>query len=160
MTISGMTGFARVEGALGAWTWAVEARSVNRRGLEVRFRGPPGFDGLERGAREAAQARFQRGQMGSASRRGGPRAGGQSQVDVAVLEGYLALGESLVAAGRAAPPTMDGLLALRGVIETGDDDDAPEARAAIEAAMAASIVQALEGLEDGAAGGRRAPWPA
>ena len=29
MALSGMTGFARTEGALGAWTWAVEARSVN-----------------------------------------------------------------------------------------------------------------------------------
>ena len=31
-----MTGFARVEGALGDWTWAVEARSVNGRNLEIR----------------------------------------------------------------------------------------------------------------------------
>ena len=52
MPISGMTGFARAEGALGAWTWAVEARSVNGRNLETRFRGPPGFEGLERAARE------------------------------------------------------------------------------------------------------------
>ena len=58
-----MTGFGRAEGALQGWTWAVEARSVNGRNLEVRFRGPPGFDGLERAAREAAQARFQRGQV-------------------------------------------------------------------------------------------------
>src|SRR5580704_10761488 len=64
MTLSGMTGFARHEGRLHGWTWAVEARSVNGRNLEVRFRGPPGFDNLERLAREAAQARFQRGQIG------------------------------------------------------------------------------------------------
>ena len=31
MALSGMTGFARVEGAAGAWIWAVEARSVNGR---------------------------------------------------------------------------------------------------------------------------------
>ena len=63
MALSGMTGFAREEGAEGAWTWAVEARSVNGRNLEARFRGPPGFDALERAAREGAQARFQRGQI-------------------------------------------------------------------------------------------------
>jgi uncharacterized protein YicC (UPF0701 family) len=51
-----MTGFGRAEGALGAWSWAVEARSVNGRNLEVRFRGPPGFDGLERAGPEGAQA--------------------------------------------------------------------------------------------------------
>ena len=48
--ISGMTGFGRSEGAEGGWTWAVEARSVNGRNLEVRFRGPPGFDILEAAA--------------------------------------------------------------------------------------------------------------
>ena len=64
MPLSGMTGFARADGALDAWTWAVEARSVNGRGLETRFRGPPGFDTLERAARDGAQARFQRGQIG------------------------------------------------------------------------------------------------
>ncbi|MDD3838753.1 MAG: hypothetical protein PHG43_13055, partial [Phenylobacterium sp.] len=63
MALSSMTGFGRAEGALGAWSWAVEARSVNGRNLEVRFRGPPGFDGLERAAREGAQARFGRGQL-------------------------------------------------------------------------------------------------
>ncbi len=63
LKLSSMTGFGRAEGAAGAWSWAVEARSVNGRGLEVRFRGPPGFDGLERVAREATQARFQRGQL-------------------------------------------------------------------------------------------------
>ena len=45
MALSGMTGFARVEGALGAWSWAVEARSVNGRNLDTRFRGPPGGEG-------------------------------------------------------------------------------------------------------------------
>ena len=67
MPISGMTGFGRAEGAHGAWTWAVEARSVNGRNLETRFRGPPGFDGLERLTREGAQSRFQRGNSGRAS---------------------------------------------------------------------------------------------
>lgn len=72
--ISGMTGFGRAEGSLGAWSWAVEARSVNGRNLEVRFRGPPGFEGLERAAREGAQSRFQRGQLTIACRPSGPRA--------------------------------------------------------------------------------------
>ena len=63
MGLSGMTGFARQEGVLGEWSWAVEARSVNGRTLEVRFRGPPGFDALERAAREGAQGRFQRARV-------------------------------------------------------------------------------------------------
>jgi uncharacterized protein (TIGR00255 family) len=146
MAISGMTGFGRAEAALGDWSWAVEARSVNGRNLEVRFRGPPGFEGLERAAREAAQARFQRGQLtlGVQARRS--EAAQAVKVNVEQLERYLAAGAPYVATGMAAPPRLDGLLSLRGVIEAADALDDPEAQAALEAAMAASIATALDGL--------------
>jgi uncharacterized protein (TIGR00255 family) len=144
MALSGMTGFARQEGAQGGWTWAVEARSVNGRNLEVRFRGPPGFDGLDRIAREAAQARFQRGQVtvGVQAKRS---AGAGASVNLEQLERYLALAGPLVETGRASPPDMAGLLALPGVVETGAEED-PEARAALEAAMGASINAAFDAL--------------
>ena len=146
MAISGMTGFGRTEGASGAWSWAVEARSVNGRNLEVRFRGPPGFEGLERAAREGAQARFQRGQLtiGLQARRA--EAAAAVQVNVEQLERYLAAGAPYVATGMAAAPRLDGLLALRGVIEAADTLEDPEAQAALEAAMAASITAALDAL--------------
>lgn len=156
MPLSGMTGFGRAEGALGAWSWAVEARSVNGRNLEVRFRGPPGFEGLERVAREQAQAKFQRGQVtvGVQAKRG--EGAGAVRLNLDQLERYLAAGEPYVAAGRAQPPRMDGLLALRGVIEAADGQEDPEAQVALEAAIAASIAVALDGLaaarrEEGAA---------
>ena len=62
--IASMTGYARAQGSDEQRRWVWEARSVNGRNLAVRFRGPPGFDNLERLAREAAQGRFQRGQIG------------------------------------------------------------------------------------------------
>jgi len=145
MALSGMTGFARQEGVHGVWSWAVEARSVNGRNLEVRFRGPPGFDGLDRIAREAAQARFQRGQVtiGLQAKRS---SGAGASVNTEQLERYLALAGPLVQAGRASPPDMAGLLALPGVVETGAEED-PEARAALEAAMGASINAAFDALK-------------
>lgn len=146
MAISGMTGFARVEGAYGAWTWAVEARSVNGRNLETRFRGPPGFESLERAAREASQARFQRGQLTVNLQARRAEASGETQVNIAVLERYLTAGGPYVATGMVAKPALDGLLALKGVIEAREDEDDAETRAMVEADMAASIVQALEGL--------------
>ena len=146
MPISGMTGFGRSEGALGGWSWAVEARSVNGRNLETRFRGPPGFEGLERATREGAQARFQRGQLTVGVQAKRSEGAGAVRVNVEQLERYLALGAPYVAAGRAGPPSMDGLLALRGVIEAEDAGLDPDALAALEAAMAASIGVALDGL--------------
>lgn len=146
MPISGMTGFGRAEGALGSWSWAVEARSVNGRNLEVRFRGPPGFDGLERAAREGAQSRLQRGQVtvGVQARRS--EGAGAVRVNVEQLERYLELGAPLMKDGRVKAPRLDGLLALRGVIEAEDAGLDADALAELEAAMAASIGAALDGL--------------
>ncbi len=147
MALSGMTGFARVEGALGDWSWAVEARSVNGRNLETRFRGPPGFEGLDRAARDGAQARFQRGQLTVNVQARKAEASAAPQVNVEVLERYLKAGGPYVATGMVAKPTLDGMLALRGVIEVREDDEDAEARTALEAAMAASLAQALDGLK-------------
>lgn len=156
MTISGMTGFGRSEGALSGWSWAVEARSVNGRNLEVRFRGPPGFDGLERAARDQAQARFQRGQVTVGVQAKRAEGAGAVRLNLEQLERYLAAGAPYLAAGKAGPPRLDGLLALKGVIETEDAVEDPDARAELEAAMAASIAAAMDALakarrEEGAA---------
>ena len=146
MALSGMTGFARTEGALEAWSWTVEARSVNGRGLEVRFRGPPGFDSLERVARDAAQSRFQRGQITVALQAKRAEAAGAVRINQAQLDHYLEVAARYVGEGRAAPPAIDGLLALRGVIEVADDAEDSQARIPAESAMAASVAAALDGL--------------
>ncbi|PTS91842.1 MULTISPECIES: YicC/YloC family endoribonuclease [unclassified Caulobacter] len=147
MALSGMTGFARVEGALGAWSWAVEARSVNGRNLDTRFRGPPGFEALDRQARDGAQARFQRGQLTVNIQAKRAESSGQTQISVETLERYLKAGAPYVATGMVAKPSLDGLLGLRGVIEVREEDDDGETRAAVEAAMAASLGEALEALK-------------
>ena len=148
MSVSSMTGFARLEGAHGDWTWAVEARSVNGRGLEVRFRGPPGFDSLERAAREAAQGRLQRGQVGVSLQARRPEGALALRIDEAAIARYLALGADLVASGRAAPPSLDGLLALPGVARVAEPDSDPQAREALEAAMAATLAGAMKALDE------------
>lgn len=145
--ISGMTGFGRADGAADGWTWSVEARSVNGRNLEVRFRGPNGFDELERLTKAAAQTRFARGQvtLGLQARRA-------RAADVAVvvneplLARYLSLANQLAEEG-ATPPSADGLLALRGVIEAPEEEDDAETRAAVQAEMAKTIEMALDALK-------------
>jgi uncharacterized protein (TIGR00255 family) len=145
--ISGMTGFGRADGAHGDWSWSVEARSVNGRNLEVRFRGPPGFDSLERHAKAAAQARLSRGQvtLGIQGKRADPGAAAL-KVNQDILARYLTLANQLAEEG-ATPPSADGLLSLRGVLEAPEEVDDPDARAAVETAMAASIDQALDALK-------------
>lgn len=146
-TLSGMTGFGRADGAGEGWTWSVEARSVNGRNLEVRFRGPNGFDGLERAAKAAGQARFARGQVTIAVHAKRAEAGEAAvTINAAVLAHYLTLANELAEDG-ATPPSADGLLALRGVIEAPEEADDPEARAAVEAAMTRTVEEALDALK-------------
>lgn len=144
--LSGMTGFGRADGSLEGWVWTVEARSVNGRGLDVRFRGPPGFDTLERHAKAAAQSLMSRGQVtvGIQARREAGGAG-EISVDQALLDRYLALSLDLVERG-AERPRADGLLALRGVLDRPEEDEDEEVRARVEAAMAASINDALAAM--------------
>jgi uncharacterized protein (TIGR00255 family) len=149
MALSGMTGFGRAEGAHGDWSWSVEARSVNGRNLDVRFRGPPGFDSLDRLARDGAQQRFQRGQVTVGIQAKRTEGSAAIQINIEQLERYISAGSAYVATGLAAQPRMDGLLALRGVIEAADASEDPEALAAVEGAMAASLSQALDGLLQG-----------
>ena len=147
MAFSGMTGFAREDGSHGAWSWSVEARSVNGRNLDVRFRGPPGFDALERAAREGAQGRFQRGQLTVGLQAKRAEGAAQVRVNTDQLDRYLALSADYLAKGQVALPTLEGLLSLRGVLETADETDDADVRAEVEQAMATSIERALDGLK-------------
>jgi uncharacterized protein (TIGR00255 family) len=61
--LSSMTGFARTEGSTAGFAWVWELRSFNGRGLDLRFRLPPGWDALEPALREAANAALKRGSV-------------------------------------------------------------------------------------------------
>ncbi|WP_291837036.1 YicC/YloC family endoribonuclease [Brevundimonas sp.] len=142
-----MTGFGRADGAEGDWSWSVEARSVNGRNLEVRFRGPPGFDNLERLAKASGQARLNRGQVTLGVQAKRAEAGAAAlKVNEDILARYLQLANQLAEDG-ATPPSADGLLSLRGVLEAPEEADDAEARTAVEAKIAASIDAAIDALK-------------
>ncbi|MEO1689486.1 MAG: YicC/YloC family endoribonuclease, partial [Pseudomonadota bacterium] len=63
-----MTGFAAREGRDETLTWRWELRSVNGRGLDVRYRGPDGREGVEAKFRAAAAARLGRGSVNASLR--------------------------------------------------------------------------------------------
>lgn len=141
-----MTGFAREDGAHGDWSWAIEARSVNGRGLDVKFRGPPGFDALERAARDAAQSRFQRGQINVSVQAKRAEIAGVARINHDAIAHYLAEAEVYFGRGHTTAPALEGLLGLPGVLG-GDNADEGEDRAPIEQAIVASLHRALAGLK-------------
>lgn len=146
MTISSMTGFARVDGAheVARWTW--ELKSVNGRGLELRFRLPNGFDFLEATLRRTAAESFTRGWITvSLSFRGG-RAGALPRVNEEALATAVRLVETLRERFDCARPRADGVLALPGVLELEDSGEDEAARDALAAVLVESFREAAKAL--------------
>lgn len=122
-----MTGFGRAGGESGGLAWQWELRSVNGRGLEVKFRLPSGWDGLEPQLRAAATAMLKRGNVQAVL--GLKRA---ERAEVAVDRALLAvlLEEALSLAARipqGAAPRAEALLALPGVLRREASEEGPEA---------------------------------
>jgi len=124
-----MTGFARSEGEAGGISWVWELKSVNGKSLDLRLRLPPGYDAMEAPLRAALGGRLRRGNVSAALtvNRVTPPA---IRINRDMLARVLALVGELSEEVEAAPPRIDGLIALRGVIETVEDepDDVIEAR--------------------------------
>lgn len=124
VNVTSMTGFARAEGdRLGiAWVW--ELKSVNGKSLDLRLKLAPGFDTLEPQLRAALAGRFRRGNF-SASLMVTRTAPAVVRVNRETLAQLVSLMNELAGEIEAAPPRIDGLLALRGVVEVVEDE--PEA---------------------------------
>jgi uncharacterized protein (TIGR00255 family) len=146
MAIASMTGFAREAGVTGPFQWAWEVKSVNGRGLDLRMRLASGFDALESEIRRLIGKSITRGSLTvslNVDREGeGGRVVVNHQALEAVLEGFKWL-ESRVDADK---PSLDGILALRGVLEQHDSALSAEDEEALNAAILAAVEQAVTGL--------------
>lgn len=160
MPLASMTGFARTEGGEGVLRFAWEVRSVNAKGLDVRLRVPSAFDALEQQLRGDAAARLSRGSLSgtlSVARADAPAA---LRLNEAMLQQVLALAGTLEERYRIEPPRLDGLLALKGMIEAADAETPNESvRQAEAAAVRQGFARALDALtaarlHEGAALGR------
>ena len=144
--LSSMTGFARSEGALDGLSWAWELRSVNGRGLDLRFRLPTGFDALEPALREEAGKRLKRGNV-TANLTVRREEQQRLAADPVALDQMLAL--ALELSNRipgAEPPRAEALLALPGVLRQTAAAETDEMAAAQLAAAQKGFVVALEAL--------------
>ena len=137
-----MTGFARAEGSAAGLAWVWELRSVNGRGLDLRFRLPAGWDALEPSLRETAGKALKRGNVTanlSVKRESEPRLA----ADPAALEQVLALAMDLHRRIPGSPvPRAEALLGLPGVLRPAQADET----AVDTGAVAAGFSRALAAL--------------
>lgn len=159
MALRSMTGFARADGGGDIVRWAWELRSVNGKGLDVRVRLPAGCDRLEPEVRERCAARLTRGNiqvaLSTSAGTEGQRLTINEDVLATVLDAMERIGKKLA----VQPPTLDGILALRGVVEVEDRVADEATRETLDAEILAGLDAALDGLvtmreREGAAIGR------
>ena len=145
-SLASMTGYGRATGAVPGVDFAIELKSVNGRGLDLRMRLAPGFDALEGEIRRLVGKSITRGSLTvslSVDREGeGGRVVVNHQALEAVLDGFKWL-EARVDAER---PRLDGILALRGVLEQHESPMSAEAEESLHAAILAATEQAVAGL--------------
>jgi len=147
MAVVSMTGFAEAQGSREGARWRWEVKSVNSRGLDLRLRTPPGFDGIEPVARQLAAERFKRGAIQTQLTFESGDAARGLKVDPVALAAAVRIAQEVASETGLAPARVDGLLALRGVIVQDEvlPVEAPE-RGRRDAAVIETLAAAFDAL--------------
>ena len=148
MALSSMTGFARGQGVAGSYAWAWELKSVNSKGLDLKLRLPPGWEAIEPAVRARASEVLSRGSVFAnlaVSREGTAPV---ARINEPALEAVLAAIKNLSGRVDGIAPSMDGILALKGVMEVSEAEESEDERSAAEAAAVVGFGEVLKGLVD------------
>jgi uncharacterized protein (TIGR00255 family) len=143
MALASMTGFARADGVTAVYQWAWELKSVNAKGMDLRLRLPVGWDALEAPVRARASEMLTRGSIYatlSVERTGiEPVVRVNESVLAAVLVALKGLSDRI----EAEAPRLDGILAIKGVIEVVDADENEQERHNADTAILDGFGRAL-----------------
>src|ERR1700686_3076798 len=117
MALSSMTDFARSYGARGPFAFEWELKSVNAKGFDLRMRLPPGWDELEALAKKRAGEVLSRGTVYANLNAKRANAASTIRINEEVLASIVRVAGGLAGKIDAVAPSIDGLLAIKGVIE-------------------------------------------
>jgi uncharacterized protein (TIGR00255 family) len=151
--LQSMTGFATAARKAGSHEIICDIRSVNNKGLDIRLRLPSGLEALEPEIKKLVPGYVARGSIQvflSVSVAGGTTA---QVIDGDLFRAVASEAGQLAQETGMAPPTADGILAVRGVVMSSDGDGrfdpesfrAPCLDAITEALQALAAARSAEG---------------
>jgi uncharacterized protein (TIGR00255 family) len=146
MALSSMTGFARSHGASGPYAFEWELKSVNAKGFDLRLRLPAGWDELEAHAKKRASEVLARGTVYANLSVKRADAASTVRINEDVLASILKVATQLAGKIDAVAPSIDGLLAIKGVIEVVEPESNEEEDKAAKSAAAKAFDEALGNL--------------
>lgn len=141
-----MTGFARSQITQGAWRLSWELKSVNAKGLDLRLRTPPGFDAMEQEARNRIGKKLTRGACYATLTAQRDSAAPEIRVNEAALANLRQAIAKLPAGGDIRPASLDGLLAIKGIVEIIESADGEDVMAQVHAAALEALDDAIDGI--------------
>ena len=146
MALSSMTGFARSHGASGPYTFEWELKSVNAKGFDLRLRMPQGWDELEAHAKKRAGEVLSRGTVYANLNVKRADATSMVRINEDVLASVVKVASQLAGRIDAVAPSIDGLLAIKGVIEVVEPESNEDEDKAAKLAAAKAFDEALSNL--------------
>ncbi len=154
MTLASMTGFARKSGTAevstdagsAGFSWGWELRSVNGRGLDFKLRLASGYEAIEPQVRECLTKALTRGNVSATLSVEQVSAPAAVRLNPAVLEGVLAAAEVVRSRIGGAPVSVEGVLGLRGVLETAESTSDDAMRAELGGVLVEAFAAAVDDL--------------
>ena len=146
MALASMTGFARSQGSSGAYAFEWELKSVNAKGFDFRMRLPAGWDSVEAAARKRAGEQLARGTVYANLTVKRADTAVSIRINNDVLDAVLNVAADLSARIAAKPPTVDGLLAIKGILDVSEPEDRADDRKSAEGAVLGAFDMAMADL--------------
>ena len=147
MAVKSMTGFGRASGQTEEASWTWEIRTVNSRGLDIRLRLPPGFEGYEACLKDRIAKRIARGNCNVALTLKGTIVGVDFQLNESVLLKLAGIAQrAREVTGHDEKLSLSSLLAMKGVIETVETSPGERIPAPLLERLTDSFSEALDEL--------------
>lgn len=144
--LASMTGYARTQGAAEGTSFQIEIKSVNARGLDARMRLAPGLDALEPDIRRRVAERLARGSISLAASLQRESAASEVVINQNALGAVLDALDALNGKVEADRPRLDGILGLKGVLETRETELTPDAEENLKRAFMEELEVCLDDL--------------
>lgn len=144
--LASMTGFGRATAEAEGCAILCEIKSVNGRGLDIRSRLSTGFDSLETGVRRTLSESLARGSVSVFLSIQRDSAATEVVVNAQALESVIRVVEELGDRLNAEKPSLDGILNLKGVLDTRETPLDPDAEERLHSAILHCVGVAVAAL--------------
>lgn len=144
--LASMTGYARTTTSLNGTNIQCEIKTVNSRGLDIRLRLGHGLDTLEPQVRRMLADRLTRGSITCNITLQRDAGSAELVINQQALGAVLDAIDALSGKIEADRPRLDGILAIKGVLETRETKQTPESEEKLHVAIIDQIEIAIDDL--------------